>query len=442
MCYHFCPSILYGGDSRRLLLVCFWFAFGFLFSFPFGFRFGLLSLLGAKMPSHIMNTYARLPVSFTHGQGVWLWDEAGKKYLDALAGIAVSGLGHAHPAIVKAISEQSAKVIHTSNLYEIRLQEALADRLCALAAMDEVFFCSSGAEANECAIKLARLYGHQNGVANGAIIVMEQAWHGRTLATLSATGNRKAQAGFEPLVPGFIRVPYNSAQAVRQAAEHGRNIVAVLVEVLQGEGGINVADTEYIRFLRELCDERNWLLMIDEVQSGMGRTGKWFAHQWAGVKPDVMPLAKGLGSGMPIGACLAAGRAAGVFKPGSHGATFGGGPLACAAALATLEAMEKEGLLEHAAAMGDLVRTGLAEALNGVAAVKEIRGKGLMIGIELDRPCGELVKLALADGLLINVTAERVVRLLPPLVINADEARELVARLAALVRAFAARQAA
>ena len=389
-----------------------------------------------------MNTYARLPVSFTHGQGVWLWDEAGRKYLDALAGIAVSGLGHAHLAIVRAISEQAGKVIHTSNLYEIRLQEALADRLCALSGMDEVFFCSSGAEANECAIKLARLFGHRNGVANGAIIVMEQAWHGRTLATLSATGNRKAQAGFEPLVPGFIRVPFNDAQAVRQAAEHSRNIVAVLVEVLQGEGGINVADTQYVRFLREICDQRGWLLMVDEVQSGIGRTGKWFAHQWAGVKPDVMPLAKGLGSGMPIGACLAAGRAAGVFKPGNHGSTFGGGPLACAAALATLEAMEQEGLVAHAEAMGDLVRGGLAEALAGVAAVKEIRGKGLMIGIELDRPCAELVKQALDDGLLINVTAERVVRLLPPLVINAEEARHLATRLAALIRAFVAKQAA
>ena len=394
------------------------------------------------MPSHIMNTYARLPVSFTHGQGVWLWDEAGKKYLDALAGIAVSGLGHAHPAIVKAIGEQAARVIHTSNLYEIRLQEALADRLCELSGMDEAFFCSSGAEANECAIKLARLYGHQNGIASGAIIVMEQAWHGRTLATLSATGNRKAQAGFEPLVPGFVRVPYNDAQAVRQAAEHNRNIVAVLVEVLQGEGGINVADREYIRFLRSLCDERNWLLMIDEVQSGIGRTGKWFAHQWAGVKADVMPLAKGLGSGVPIGACLAAGRAAGVFKPGNHGATFGGGPLVCAAALATIEATEREGLLAHAAAMGELVRAGLAKALDGVAAVREIRGKGLMIGIELDRPCGALVRQALDDGLLINVTAERVVRLLPPLVIKADEARDLVTRLAALIRAFVAKQAA
>jgi acetylornithine aminotransferase len=408
---------------------------------PAAVCFSPLFAAPANMRSHVMNTYARLPVSFTHGQGVWLWDEAGKKYLDALAGIAVSGLGHAHPAIVAAIGGQAAKVIHTSNLYEIRLQERLADRLCKLSGMDEVFFCSSGAEANECAIKLARLYGHRNGVPNGAIVVMEHAWHGRTLATLSATGNRKAQAGFEPLVPGFVRVPYNDAHAVRHVAEHSRNIVAVLVEVLQGEGGIHVADAGYVRFLRELCDERNWLLMIDEVQSGMGRTGKWFAHQWAGVAPDVMPLAKGLGSGMPIGACLAAGRAAGVFQPGNHGSTFGGGPLACAAGLATLDAMQADGVVAHAAAMGDAIRAGLADALQGVAGVVEIRGKGLMIGIELDRPCGALVREALAAGLLINVTAERVIRLLPPLVISAAESAELVTRLAPLVRAFLARPA-
>jgi len=406
------------------------------FAFPRSF------LVAAEMHSHVMNTYARLPVSFTHGQGVWLWDEAGKQYLDALAGIAVSGLGHAHPAVVAAIAGQAAKVIHTSNLYEIRLQERLADRLCELSRMDEAFFCSSGAEANECAIKLARLYGHRNGIANGAIVVMEHAWHGRTLATLSATGNRKAQAGFEPLVPGFVRVPYNDAHAVRHAAEHNRNIVAVLVEVLQGEGGIRLADAEYVRFLRALCDERNWLLMVDEVQSGVGRTGKWFAHQWSGVVPDVMPLAKGLGSGVPIGACLAAGRAAGLFQPGNHGSTFGGGPLACAAGLATLDAMQADGVVSHAAAMGEAIRTGLAEALRGAAGVVEIRGMGLMIGVELDRPCAPLVKEALAAGLLVNVTAERVVRLLPPLVISAAEAAELVARLAPLVRAFLARPAA
>lgn len=390
------------------------------------------------MSSHLMNTYNRLPVSFTHGQGVWLWDEAGKRYLDALAGIAVSGLGHAHPKLVKAIADQAAKVIHTSNIYEIRLQSELADRIAALSGMDESFFCSSGAEANECAIKLARLYGHHNGVENAAIIVMERAWHGRTLATLSATGSRKAQAGFEPLVPGFIRVPYNDEQAIRHAAANNANIVAVLVEVLQGEGGINVADFSYIQFLRRLCTERNWLFMVDEVQSGIGRTGKWFGFQHAAVLPDVITLAKGLGSGVPIGACVAAGRAAGLFKPGNHGSTFGGGPLACAAGIATLAAMEEEGLLANAQAMGEIIRSGLRDALAGVAGVVEVRGMGLMIGVELDRPCGDLVKRALEAGLLINVTAEKVIRLLPPLVIRETEARELVARLAPLVRDFLA----
>jgi len=390
------------------------------------------------MASHLMNTYARLPVAFARGEGVWLWGEDGKRYLDALAGIAVSCLGHAHPRLVRAIADQAAKVIHTSNLYEIPLQSELADRICALADMDEVFFCNSGSEANETAIKLARLYGHQSSVPSASIIVMEHAWHGRTLATLSATGSRKAQAGFEPLVPGFIRVPYNDEQAVRHAAEANRSIVAVLVEVLQGEGGINVADRDYVRSLRRLCDERKWLLMIDEVQSGLGRTGKWFAFQHADVVPDVMLLAKGLGSGLPIGACVAAGRAAGVFKPGNHGSTFGGGPLACAAALATFAVMQDEALVEHAARMGELIRAGFRDALAGVAGVVEIRGQGLMIGIELDRPCGDLAKRALDAGLLINVTAERVIRLLPPLVIREAEAKLVVERLAPLVRQFLA----
>jgi acetylornithine aminotransferase len=390
------------------------------------------------MAAHLMNTYARLPVAFARGEGVWLWDEDGKQYLDALAGIAVSGLGHAHPRLVRAIADQAARVIHTSNLYEIPLQSRLADRLCALSGMHEVFFCNSGSEANETAIKLARLYGHQHSVPTAAIIVMERAWHGRTLATLSATGSRKAQAGFEPLVPGFIRVPYNDEQAVRHAADANRNIVAVLVEALQGEGGIHVADADYVRALRRLCDERKWLLMIDEVQSGIGRTGKWFAFQHAGIVPDVMLLAKGLGSGVPIGACAAAGRAAGVFKPGNHGSTFGGGPLACAAALATLAIMEDEGLVEHAGRVGELIRGGFRDSLAGVAGVVEIRGQGLMIGIELDRPCGELAQRALDAGLLVNVTAERVIRLLPPLVIRDAEARLLVERLAPLVKRFLA----
>ena len=389
-----------------------------------------------------MNTYNRLPVAFERGEGVWLWDTAGKKYLDALAGIAVSGLGHAHPKLVRAIADQAAKLIHTSNIYEVPNQSALADRLAALSGMDESFFCSSGAEANEAAIKLARLYGHQNGIQSASIIVMEHAWHGRTLATLSATGNRKAQAGFEPLVPGFVRVPYNDAAAVKQAGEVNRNIVAVLVEVLQGEGGIYVADLEYVRFLRRICDEKGWLLMIDEVQSGVGRTGKWLAFQHAGILPDVVTLAKGLGSGVPIGACVAAGRAKGVFKPGNHGSTFGGGPLACAAGLATLAAMESEGLLDNATRMGELIRQGFRDALGGAPGVVDVRGMGLMIGIELDRPCGDLVKQALEAGLLINVTAERVLRLLPPLIIREAEVRELVARLAPLVRAFLAKPAA
>lgn len=394
------------------------------------------------MSSHLMNTYNRLPVSFSHGEGVWLWDESGRKYLDALAGIAVSGLGHAHPALVRAISEQAAKVIHTSNLYEVSLQSQLADRLCALSGLDEAFFCSSGSEANECAIKVARLYGHHAGVTQAQIVVMERAWHGRTIATLSATGNRKAQAGFEPLVQGFVRVPYNDAEAVRRASEVNRNIVAILMEVLQGEGGINVADLEYVRFLRRLCDEKGWLLMIDEVQSGIGRTGRWFGYQHAGIQPDVITLAKGLGSGVPIGACLGGGRAKGVFKPGNHGSTFGGGPLACAAALATLGTIEAEELLPHAERMGQLVRGSFRDALGGTAGVVDIRGMGLMVGIELDRPCGELVRQALEAGLLINVTADKVIRLLPPLVIQETEARELVARLTPLVKAFLAQPAA
>jgi acetylornithine aminotransferase len=385
-----------------------------------------------------MNTYNRLPVSFARGEGAWLWDEAGNRYLDALAGIAVSGLGHAHPALVKTIADQAARVIHTSNIYQIRHQEELAARLCALSGMAEAFFCSSGSEANETAIKLARLYGHLKEVQNPAIVVMERAWHGRTLATLSATGNRKAQAGFEPLMSGFIRVPYNDAKAVQQAAENNRNIVAVLFEVLQGEGGINVADFEYVRFLRRICDERGWLLMIDEVQSGIGRTGKWFSFQHAGIEPDVITLAKGLGSGVPIGACLGAKRAAGVFKPGNHGSTFGGGPLASAAACTTLEVMEKDGLLANATKQGEALRAGLRSALEGTPGVVEIRGMGLMIGIELDRPCGELVKQALAKGLLINVTSEKVIRLLPPLIINDDEIKHLVSLLAPLVRNFLA----
>lgn len=388
--------------------------------------------------SHLMNTYARLPVAFSHGDGSWITDTEGKCYLDALSGIAVSTLGHNHPALVAAIAAQAARVLHTSNLYCIPQQEQLADRLTALAGMEEVFFCNSGCEANEAAIKLARFFGHQNGIDSPVIIVMEKAFHGRTLATLSATGNRKAQAGFEPLVSGFVRVPYNDLEAIRAIAEHNHNVVAVMLEIVQGEGGINIADLEFQRGLRALCDDKNWLLLCDEVQCGMGRTGTWFGFQHAGIVPDVATLAKGLGSGVPIGACLTAGKAAGLFKPGNHGSTFGGNQLATTAALTTLDVIEKDNLRANAVAVGQLIRNGLAEALAGVAGVVDIRGQGLMLGVELDRPCGELVTRALDAGLLINVTAEKVVRLLPPLTFGVDEGRELVSRLSKLIRDFLA----
>ncbi|BBO20321.1 MAG: aspartate aminotransferase family protein [Burkholderiales bacterium] len=388
--------------------------------------------------SHLMNTYARLPVAFTHGRGARVYDEAGRGYLDALAGIAVSTLGHAHPRLVKAIAEQAGRILHASNIYRIREQEQLGDRLATLSGMDEVFLCNSGCEANEAAIKLARMFGHQKGVDVPAIVVMEKAFHGRTLATLSATGNRKVQAGFEPLVGGFVRVPFDDLAAVENVAANNQNVVAVLLEPIQGEGGIHVAHAEYLSGLRRICDERGWLLMFDEIQCGLGRTGTWFASQHAGVRPDVMTLAKGLGSGVPIGACLAAGSAAGVFKPGNHGSTFGGNPLACTAALTTLAVIEEDGLLKRAATLGNKLRADFATALEGQAGIVAIRGDGLMIGIELDRPCGELVARALERGLLINVTADRVVRLLPPLVFSDDDARELVALLAPLIREFLA----
>ena len=385
--------------------------------------------------AHLMKTYSPQGVAFARGEGAWLWDTEGNRYLDALAGIAVNGLGHAHPRLVKALAEQAGRIIHASNLFRVPEQERLAERVCGLAGMDNAFFCNSGAEANECAIKLARLHGHQRGVENPAIIVMEKAWHGRTLATLSATGSRKAQAGFEPLMGGFLRVPYNDLGAIERLSAQP-SVVAVLLEVLQGEGGIHVADLDYLRKVRALCDARGWLLMIDEVQSGIGRTGRWFAHQWAGIVPDVMTLAKGLGSGVPIGACLARGAASQVFKPGNHGTTFGGGPLVSVAGLTTLETIEQEGLLANAERTGGILMQGLREALGGVAGVREIRGRGLMVGVELDRPCGEIVPRALAAGLVVNVTADRVIRLLPPLVISEDEAREIVARLVPVVTAF------
>ncbi len=385
---------------------------------------------------HVMNTYARLPVAFSHGQGCRITDTEGKEYLDALSGIAVSTLGHAHPRLVAAIAGQAGRMLHTSNLYRIREQEDLADKLVALSGMQEVFFCNSGCEANEAAIKLARYFGHKKGIETPTIIVMEKAFHGRTMATLSATGNRKAQAGFEPLVAGFVRVPYNDLQAIRSIAEHNRNIVAVMVEIIQGEGGIHLAAPEFQSGLRQLCDERDWLMICDEVQCGMARTGKWFGYQHAGVQPDIATLAKGLGSGVPIGACLAGGKAAGLFGPGNHGSTFGGNPLACAAALTTIATIEADGLMAAAERVGLQLRQGFKEALAGTAGVLEIRGQGLMIGIELDRPCGELVGKALAAGLLINVTADKVVRLLPPLIFSEAEAAELVARLTPLIKDF------
>lgn len=388
--------------------------------------------------SHVMNTYARLPVTFSHGEGCRITDTDGKEYLDALSGIAVSTLGHAHPRLVAAIAAQAGRMLHTSNLYRIAEQEQLADKLCALSGMAEVFFGNSGAEANEAAIKLARFYGHKKNVELPTVIVMEKAFHGRTMATLSATGNRKAQAGFEPLVSGFVRVPYGDIEAIKAVAEHNKNIVAVMLEIIQGEGGIHLADPAYYRGIRELCDAHDWLMICDEVQCGMGRTGKWFGYQQAGIQPDIATLAKGLGSGVPIGACMAGGKAASLFGPGNHGSTFGGNPLAATAALTTIDVMEQDGLLANAAQIGALIRQLFGEALAGVKGVVDIRGHGLMIGLELDRPCGALVGKALEAGLLINVTAECVIRFLPPLIFSERDARELVERCAPLIKEFLA----
>jgi len=385
-----------------------------------------------------MNTYMRQPVTFVKGEGVWLWDDKGEKYLDALAGVAVNGLGHAHPKLVRAISEQASKLIHVSNIYHIAEQAALADKLCEISGMDKVFFCNSGCEANEASIKLARLYGYGKGIQNPTIIVMNQSFHGRTMATLSATGNVKVQTGFQPLVSGFIHVPYDDIKAVKQVLENNASVVAILVEPVQGEGGINIPKdaSAYLEALRQICDEHDCLLMLDEVQTGIGRTGTWFAFQHTKIKPDVMSLAKGLGSGVPIGACVARGKAAEVFTYGKHGSTFGGNPLACAAGLATLDAIEEEGLRENAVKIGALIHHGFESEFKEIKGITAIRNAGLMIGIELDRPCAELVKMALAEHLLINVTADNVVRLLPPLVMNEAEARELVQRLAAVIKLF------
>jgi len=388
------------------------------------------------MAEHLMKTYQPLPVSFTHGEGIYLFDTNGKRYLDAISGIAVCGLGHAHPAVSKAICEQSGRLLHTSNLYQIDLQERLAEQLCKVAGMDRAFFSNSGAEANEAALKLARLYGHRQGIATPQVIVTEGSFHGRTLATLTATGNRKIQAGFEPLMPGFLRAPYDDLKAIRTIAANSHGVVAVLVEPITGEGGIRIPAADYLSELRALCDEHNWLLMLDEIQTGMGRTGRWFAHQHAGIVPDVMTLAKGLGNGVPIGACLGRGKAAEVFQPGNHGSTFGGNPLAASAALAVLNAIGGEHLVEHADRMGRHLLEGFTQRLGELPGIVAIRGRGLMLGIELDRPCAELMQSALQRKLLINVTAGNVVRLLPPLIISEAQADEIIDGVSDLITNF------
>ena len=392
--------------------------------------------------SYQMPVFSPLPVAFERGAGAWLWDVQGKKYLDALCGVAVCGLGHAHPAITAAISDQAGKLLHTSNWYHIPLQEKLAQAVCQVAGMDNAFFCNSGAEANEAAIKLARLYAHQRKILDPSIIVMEGSFHGRTLATLSASGNRKIQAGFEPLVRGFNRVPFNNLDAVKLVGENNSNVVAVLVEPVQGEGGISMPGPGYLKGLRQICDERGWLLMLDEIQTGLCRTGKWFAYQFEDILPDVLTLAKGLGNGVPIGACLARGAAAQVFQPGSHGSTFGGNPLVCRVALTVIEILKKEKLDKRAAQLGKRILTGLQKNLQGMAGVKDVRGLGLLLAIELDRPCKDIMGIALEQGLLLNVTVDKVVRLLPPLILTDDEADQIIAGVTNVVRAFLARAAA
>lgn len=381
-----------------------------------------------------MNTYARQAVAFSHGKGAWLWDEQGNKYLDALCGIAVTGLGHAHPAISKAICEQAEKLIHTSNIYQVREQALLAERLRDISGLEQVFFSNSGAEANEAAIKIARLYGHNKGIAQPAIITTDKSFHGRTLATLTATGNRKVQAGFEPLVSGFLRVPYNNIEAIEAIAASNTQVVAVLVEPIQGEGGINLPDQEYLPRLREICNDNDWLLMLDEIQTGMGRSGQWFGFQHYNFNPDIMTLAKGLANGVPIGACLADTKAADIFQPGNHGSTFGGNPLACHAALATIDCIESNGLIARAAALGNRIKSGIASGLSDNPLLKEVRGQGLLIGIELTRDCAELVKKGLQAGILINVTADKVIRLLPPLILSDSEADQIADKVVKLIQ--------
>ena len=385
---------------------------------------------------NLMNTYSRLPVTFARGEGVWLWDDQGNKYLDALAGIAVCGIGHSHPKLVKAISEQAGTLIHTSNLYHIDKQDKLAKKLAILSGLNKSFFCNSGAEANEAAIKLARLYGHNKGIDQPTIIVMENSFHGRTMATLTASGNRKVQAGFEPLLTGFARVPFNDLDAIAQVSVHNKNVVAILVEPYQGEGGVNVPQANYLKGLRQICDENSWLLMLDEVQCGIGRSGKWFAFQNSEIVPDVITLAKSLGSGVPIGACIAGNVAGDIFKPGSHASTFGGNPLACTAAITTLDIIEEENLMCNALEQGNFIRKNLLKKLGNLTHITQIRGHGLMIGIELTKPCGELVTKALEQGLLLNVTSDKVVRLLPPLVIKQNESEQIIDMVSTLIEEF------
>ena len=387
---------------------------------------------------HTMNTYGRLPIALSHGQGCRVWDINGKPYLDALGGIAVNTLGHNHPKLVPALQDQIGKIIHSCNYYHVPNQEKLAEKLVELSGLTNVFFCSTGLEANEAALKLARKFGHDKGIEKPEIVVYEKAFHGRSIATLSATGNEKVQKGFGPLVEGFIRVPLNDVEALKKATEGNPNVVAVFLETIQGEGGVNPMRIDYLQQVRQLCDERDWLLMIDEVQCGMGRTGKWFAHQWAGIKPDVMPLAKGLGSGVPVGAVVAGPRAANIFQPGNHGTTFGGNPLAMRAGVETIRIMEEDGLLESAARVGAHLKGALERALEHQPGVKEIRGQGLMIGVELTKPCGALTQHAADRGLLISVTADSVIRLVPPLIMTSAEADEVVAILVPLIQQFLA----
>jgi len=388
------------------------------------------------MNNALMATYNRLPVSFTHGEGVWLWDQNNKRYLDAISGIGVCSLGHANEAIAEVICAQSRALLHTSNIYGISLQEKLAQQLCKITGMESVFFSNSGAEANEAAIKMARLYGHQQGKQTPTILVTENSFHGRTMATLTATGNPKVHAGFEPLVQGFLRVPYNNIEAIQTAAKNNNDITAILVEPIQGEGGINIPDDDYLTNLRKICDEHDWLLITDEIQSGMCRTGKWLASQHYNIKPDIVTLAKALGNGIPIGACLAQGKASNIFQPGNHGSTFGGNPFSCAVASEVIKIMDEKNIAEKATAAGNSITRKLSDVLANTTVVNEIRHKGLMIGIELHKPCAELVSKALEQGLLINVTHDKIIRLLPPLTISADEIDKLTNILERLIKDF------